>query len=117
MYKLRSDSLVLNEDDDDDDGDGRITCECQTVVELEAFIIVCMRLADCPLLNGDCYNECLVDPYMVELNCSCLPGYHIGIKGGSCLGELNAVLYDDADYHVNCNVAHLNIMQRGRDCQ
>jgi len=21
------------------------------------------------------------------LNCSCLPGYHVGTKGGSCLGE------------------------------
>jgi len=43
--------------------------------------------SDCSQLNGDCRSQCLADPFVVTLNCSCLPGYHISVKEATCVGE------------------------------
>ena len=47
---------------------------------------MCVCTSDCAQLNGDCYSQCIADPYVVTLNCSCLPGFHISHSGATCVG-------------------------------
>ena len=54
--------------------------------------LVCLCLPDCSKLNGDCYSKCLADPHAVELNCSCLPGYHINYRSASCVGQTSVTI-------------------------
>ena len=56
-------------------------------------VCVCLCVCwDCPLLNGECHQVCIKDPYIPVLNCSCAPGYHVNYKGGTCRGEMYAAM-------------------------